>query len=317
MFKWPDTFATVAEFNHARTELLARYRVCLGEMPERVELRPKLLATKPCPGYRRELVEYTVEQDEPPVRAFVCIPDQIRPGAPAVVCLHQHAGQFNLGKSEQVGRLGSPHQRQALELAARGFITMAADSRCFEERGKYWDGDGIYNCSLIIRGATLAGRFVWDIQREVDYLLTRPEVNPERIGVIGHSMGAQQILITLPLEPRFRAAVAGEGLKLYSGMLTRGDTFSQPQIVPGFYRYADLDALPAMYAPSPLMITGRTKDHVSPLEDQVAAEARLRAIYALHGASDKIDFPRDAGDHQFSPPLREAAYAWLEKHLAE
>lgn len=315
MFRWPETFASPQEFEQARKTLVELYRQCLGEMPERIELQPKVLATEQRDGYRRELVEYSVEKDEAPVRAYVCIPDKIKPGSPSIVCLHQHGGQFALGKSEQVGRIGSPHQQQAIDLARRGYVTIAADSRCFEERMKYWDGDTIYSMSLLIRGATLAGRFIWDIQREIDYFVSRPEVNPDLLGIIGHSMGAMQTTITLPLEPRIKVAVASQGAKLYSGMLHRGDGFAQVYVLPGFYKYADLDALLACFAPKPLLLTGRNQDNVSRIEDQVVVEKRLQAIYDLHGASANLKYIREDGGHQFSPPLRQVAYEWFDQHL--
>lgn len=315
MFLWPETFASKHEFEQARKQFVELYRQCLGEMPERIELKPKVLATEQRDGYRRELVEYAVEKDEPAVRAFVCIPDKIRQNSPSIVCLHQHGGQFALGKSEQVGRIGSPHQQQAIELAKRGYVTITADSRCFEERMKYWDGDGIYGMSLLIKGATLAGRFVWDIQREFDYFTTRPEVNKDLLGIIGHSMGSQQVTITLPLEPRIKVAVSSQGAKLYSGMLERGDSFPMSYVLPGLYKFADLDALLAVFAPKPLLLTGRNQDSVSHLPDQQKIEQRLRVVYDLYGASDSLEYVREDGGHQFSPPLRQAAYEWFDRHL--
>jgi dienelactone hydrolase len=315
MFRWPEKFASKQEFEQARNTLVELYRQCLGEMPERVELKPKVLAAEQRDGYRRELIEYSVEKDETPVRAYVCVPDRIKPGSPSIVCLHQHGGQFGLGKSEQVGRIGSPHQQQAIDLAKRGYVTIAADSRCFEERMKYWDGDGIYGMSLLIKGATLAGRFTWDIQREVDYFITRPEVNKDLLGLIGHSMGSQQATITLPLETRIKVAVASQGAKLYSGMLERGDNFPMSYVLPGFYKYADLDALLASFAPKPLLLTGRNQDSVSHLPDQKKIEERLQAVYGLYGASANVKYIREDGGHQFSPPLRQAAYEWFDQHL--
>lgn len=315
MFHWPETFSSVDQFNQARKLLIEAYTSCLGKMPERVELNAKVLASKPCDGYRRELVQYEVDKDEAPVKAYVCIPDTIRAKSPSIVCLHQHGGQFALGKSEQVGRIGSPHQQQAIDLARLGFVTIAADSRCFEERIKYWDGDTIYGMSLLMKGATLAGRFIWDIQREIDYFTSRSEVNGDLLGLIGHSMGSQQAIITLPLEPRIKVAVASQGAKLYSGMMERGDAYPQSYVLPGFYQYADLDAILSTFAPKPLLLAGRNQDSVSHLPDQLKIEKRLQAIYDLHGAGNKLRYVREDGGHQFSPPLRQAAYAWFDEHL--
>lgn len=317
MFHWPQTFSSRQQFEQARKQIAEIYLQCLGEMPERIALNAKVLASEQRDGFRRELVQYEVEKDEVPVKAFVCIPDRIRPGSPAIICLHQHGGQFGLGKSEQVGRIGSPHQQQAIDLARRGFVTIAADARCFEERMKYWDGDTIYSMSLLIQGATLAGRNVWDIQREIDYLVSRPEVNPNLLGIVGHSMGSFQVSLMLPVEPRIKVAVSSEGAKLFSGMLQRGDSFPQAYVLPGFYKYADLDAILASFAPKPLLLTGRNQDSVSRIEDQIEMEKRLKAVYALYDATDKFSYPREDGGHQFSPTLRQAAYEWFDRHLKE
>ena len=315
MFHWPEKFSSKQEFDQARAQFVELYRKCLGEMPDRVDLNAKVLASEQRDGYRRELVQYEVEKDEPPVKAYLCIPDNPKPGSPSIVCLHQHGGQFALGKSEQVGRIGSPHQQQAIDLARRGYVTIAADSRCFEERMKYWDGDGIYGMSMLIKGATLPGRFIWDIQREIDYFTSRPEVNKDLLGIIGHSMGSMQTTILLPLEPRIKVAVASQGAKLYSGMLERGDSFPQVYILPGFYKFADLDALLMCFAPKPLLLTGREQDSVSRIEDQLIIEKRLAALYDLLGAPANFKYIREPGGHQFSPPLRQVAYQWFDQHL--
>ncbi len=315
MFHWPESFSSTEQFEDARKQLAEIYLRCLGEIPERLELDPKVLETRQKDGYRRELIEYAVEKDEPRVRGYVFIPDKIKPGSPSIVCLHQHGGQFSLGKSEQAARIGSPHQNQAVELAQRGYVTITADARCFEERMKYWDGDGIYGTSLLIKGATLPGRNVWDIQRKIDYFVSRPEVNPDLLGVVGHSMGSMHTTILLPLEPRIKVAVASQGVKLYSGMLERGDGFPQAYILPGFYKYADLDALLASFAPKPLLLTGREQDSVSKLDDQLEMERRLTAVYDLFGAKENFKYVREPGGHQFSPALRAAAYDWFDRHL--
>ncbi len=180
---------------------------------------------------------------------------------------------------------------------------------------KYWDGDTIYNMSLLIKGATLAGRFIWDIQREIDYFVSRPEVNADLLGITGHSMGSFQVSLVLPVEPRIKVAVASQGVKLYKGMLERGDSFPQAYVLPGFYNFADLDALLASFAPKPLLLTGRRQDSVSRIEDQLEVEKRLKALYDLFGKPGNFTYPREDGGHQFSPGLRQAAYDWFDQHL--
>lgn len=307
-------FSSIEQFEQVRREVAQRYRESLLAMPEPVDMAPRVLEREDRGDYIRELIEYTVEVDEV-VRAYVLIPKHVQLPAPGVLCLHQHGGQFELGKSEQVGRIGSPLQYMALELVQRGYVTIAADARCFEQRRKYWDGDRIYSRGLLIQGRTLAGANVWDIQRELDYFTAREEVDSDRIGAIGHSMGSFHATLMLPIEPRIKVAIASQGSKLFEYMLQRGDQFPEAYLLPGFYSHADLDALYWSFAPKPLLLFGRRQDSVSHLPDQEEIERRVRATYALHGAEDRFDYIREDGGHAFSDAFRAEAYTWLEKWL--
>lgn len=308
-------FESAEQFEQAREKLVDNYRKCLGRMPEPRALQPRTLERQDRGDYIREKIEYKVEPDEPPVPAYLLIPKNVELPAPGIVCLHQHGGQFALGKSEQVGRIGSDLQHVALELVRLGYVTIAADSRCFEQRRKYWDGDGVYSSSLLITGRTLAGAFVWDIQREIDYFVSRREVDSRRLGIIGHSMGAMQTALILPLEPRIKVAVASQGAKLYENMLKRGDGFPHGYLLPGFYQYADLDALHWLGAPRPLLLFGRRQDSVSHLDDQEEIERRVRGVYRLLDAEDRFDYIREDGTHAFSDRFRREAYAWFNRWL--
>jgi len=308
-------FESVEQFEQTREELVSAYRASLGSMPESCALQPRTLEREDRGDYIREKLEYRVEPGEPAVAAYLLIPKGVKLPRPGVVCLHQHGGQFALGKSEQVGRIGSPLQHVALELVRLGYVTIAADSRCFEQRGKYWDGDGVYAHSLLIQGRTLAGAFVWDIQREIDYFCSREEVDSERIGVIGHSMGSMQTTLMLPIEGRIKVAVASQGAKLYEKMIERGDNFPWAYQLPGFYNHADLDALYWLSAPRPLMLTGRRQDSVSHLGDQEEVERRVGNVYALVGAKEKFAYVREDGGHGFGDDLRRQAYAWMNRWL--
>src|SRR5437879_776658 len=116
----------------------------LGRMPEPAALEPTVdqrVALRPESdqarySIARERLSYQVEPGQR-VGAYLFVPFRpgIRPGRrPAILCLHQHAGQFELGKSEPAGLAGNPEQHYALELARRGYVTLVADQLCFEDR---------------------------------------------------------------------------------------------------------------------------------------------------------------------------------------
>ena len=95
-------------------------------------LKAELTDEIDCDGYERRLVAYDVPSGR--ASAFVCIPSGLARPAPVVFCHHQHAGQFDLGKSEVCGLRGNPDQAYAAELAQRWFVTIAPDAIGFEDR---------------------------------------------------------------------------------------------------------------------------------------------------------------------------------------
>jgi dienelactone hydrolase len=105
----------------------------LGETPSKTDLNPEVIEEVDCTSFVRRKISYSVEPDER-VNAYLSIPKRSAGPFPAVYCFHQHAGNRLLGKSEVVGLAGSPDQAYAKELAERGYVTLAPDAVCFEER---------------------------------------------------------------------------------------------------------------------------------------------------------------------------------------
>src|SRR5215469_7436645 len=165
----------------------------LGPFPVRCPLDAVLLETADCGSYVRETIEYAVETDER-VKSFLLVPKHVNRGVPAIFAHHQHAGQFHLGKSEVVGLKGDANQAYASELAERGYVVIAPDALAFEERN--WSNPSGYAeyyelATRLVRGRTLLSKCLHDVSVALDYLVARPEVDPLRIGFIGHSYGGK------------------------------------------------------------------------------------------------------------------------------
>jgi len=105
----------------------------IGPTPAHCPLDPIILDDVDCGSYVRQTVEYAVEECER-LKSFILVPKNATGPMPAVLAHHQHAGQFDLGKSEVVGLAGDPDQAYGAELAERGYVVIAPDAIAFEER---------------------------------------------------------------------------------------------------------------------------------------------------------------------------------------
>ena len=295
-----------------RAHLLAHFQRVAGPLPSRdgtgpLELRVEEEAA--VGSLRRRKVSYQAGPGNR-VSAYLFIPRGRRPRA-AVLCLHQTTPS---GKAEPAGLSGSPDLAYARELAERGFVTLAPDYPSFgEHRWKFGPGSGYVS-------GTMKG--IADHIRAVDVLASLPEVDPERIGCIGHSLGGHNTLFLGLFEPRVKVLVSSCGftrlgkddlpswtgpaymprLATVFGNMTERVPFDFPEIV-------------AALAPRPSLACAATRDadfDVTGVRDTLES---ARFIYGLYGKRDNLQGHYPDSPHGFPPAARKRAYAFLERHL--
>ena len=290
-------------------------RRLLGRMPARSALRPTILERAPLRTVVREKVRYAVATSER-VSAYLFLPPGPGPH-PAVLCLHQHHREFHLGKSEPAGLAGNPEQFCALELARRGYVTFAPDALGFEERQhptlRGQDYERFLAMGLLTEGSSLQAKMLWDLMRALDYLAARKEVDARRIGCLGHSLGGQETLFLSALDRRVAAAASSCGFSSYQAIFAGGILHNYAAYVPGLRRYGDLERVLGLVAPRPFLALAGEDDPIFPLAGVQATVRGARRAYARAPGRLRLDlFP---GGHAFSGPMREAAYAWLDRWL--
>lgn len=230
---------------------------------------------------------------------------------PAVLCLHQTT---DAGKDEPAGIRGDPNLKYALELAERGYVTLAPDYPSFGEHAYDFDPKHGY-----VSGTMKA---IWDNIRAVDLLETLPEVDAERIGCIGHSLGGHNAIFTAVFEPRLKAVVSSCG---FSSMqkddvpswtgprympLIASEFKNDPKKLP-----FDFHELVAAIAPRPFFASAATKDNdfdVSGVKDVLDA---ARPIYELLGKADDLVGHYPEVGHSFPEDSRRRAYDFLARTL--
>lgn len=283
----------------------------LGPFPEKCELSSRVLETVDCGSYLRETIDYAVETNER-VKAFFLMPKKRSGRTPAVFCHHQHAGQFDIGKSEVVGLKGDSDQAFGSELAERGYIVIAPDAIAFEERN--WSspsGHAEYFelTARLVQGRTLLAKVLHDVGVALDYLEKRPEVDADRIGFIGHSYGGRMAIWAPAFDERIKASVSNCGCIDYKASVIR-ETGIQPEFcVPSIMQYGDIEDVVCLVSPRALRIQAADDDKWS----RSAEEIYKHALPSF--PPDQIELGQYKGKHVFTEEMRRAAYAFLDRHL--
>ena len=301
----------------------------LGTMPEPAPLEPRVerrVALRPEGDHDRysvvrESVNYEVEPGQR-VAAYLFLPFRpgIRPGRrPAVLCLHQHAGQFELGRSEPAGLAGNPEQHYALALARRGYVTLVADHLCFEDRrDPALEGAAFERFEFTRRvslGSSLQAKYSSDAMRGLDYLTARDEVDPARVGCLGHSLGGQQALFLAALDERVRVGASSCGFASLATIFRDRINHNFAAYVPGLAAEADLGDVLALVAPRPFFVGVGRADRIFPVDGVEATVAAARAAYAAADAASHLALMIEPGAHAFSDPMRAAAFDFFDRWL--
>ena len=291
--------------------MMGNLRLLMGPPPEAVPLESIILESIDCGSYVREKIEYAVEPGER-VRAYLCVPKALSRPAAAVFCHHQHANNFEIGKSEVVGLAGDEDQSYAAELAKLGFVTIAPDAFLFEERN--WSRDSgraayFELATRLVLSKTLLAKVLHDVSVGIDYLCGRPEVDLDRIGFIGHSYGGRMAIWAPALDERIRASVSHCGCIDYRHSLSREAGIQMEFCVPGIASLLDISDVCAMSSPRALLLSACMDD----IWSRGAQDTYEKALAKYDGNSLELKIWK--GGHVFTPKMREYAYAFLSRYL--
>lgn len=241
--------------------------------------------------------------------------DRPRP-APAILYACGHAPEKLAGVS-----LGNKtHYRHHGEWFARhGYACLVFDTLQLGEIEGFHHGT--YNLDRwwwVSRGYTPAGVEAWNGIRAIDYLQSRPEVDPDRIGMTGRSGGGVGTWWTAALDERVKVAVPVAGITDLRDQVVDGCVrgHCDCMFMVNTYRW-DYPAIAALIAPRPLLVGNTDADWIFPLDGVVRTFEQARRIYALHGAEQKIGLAIAPGPHEDGPELQLAALRWFDTHLRE
>ena len=298
-----------------REQILANMQLVMGPKPDssaRVALDVQIGEEVKMPRYVRKKLTFAAEKNDR-VPAYLLVPLGHTGRMPAVLCLHQTT---RIGKGEPAGLGERDNMRYAVHLAERGYVTLAPDYPSF--------GDYAYDFahSKFQSGSMKA---VWNNMRAIDLLQALPEVDPERIGCIGHSLGGHNTMFTAAFDTRIKAAVSNCGFtsfaKYYGGNLKGWTSDRYMPRIAAVYDLRpekmpfDFTEVVAAIAPRAFLASAPIHDdnfEVSGVKDCIAA---AKPVYELLGAGDRLAANYPDCKHDFPPEVRKVAYEWLDRWL--
>jgi dienelactone hydrolase len=340
----PIAAGSLEEWKRERQGYAKAYRELIGPWPaERLPLKARLLEKTVAARWTRFKVAFTSLPGDTPhageLRAWLFVPAGHSEKMPAIITLHQTLPQ---GKDEPAGIKASlPWLTFARYYAERGYVTLAPDMIGYGERtaggyertGFEWaDAQPILDRH---RDMTLLGLMLFDVSRCVDFLQARPEVDAERIGVMGHSLGGILTNAVLPLEPRLKVGVASCGYGLFRTDEDFGMRWAGPNsaYLPRLALYRarrndlplDFHHILALAAPRPHLIQTALGDTIWTLpavgENAFVIKElrRVRSLYGKEAVDGLIAIEPGGGardrNHGWYPETQQAADALFAKVL--
>ena len=296
-----------------RGHILANMQRVMGPLPERgreVPLDVHILQTEKLAKVTRQKITYAAAKGDR-VPAFLLIPHRLRGPAPAMLCLHGTEGSRG-----RTAGLGPDYPRYTLELAERGYVTIAPDYPLLGENQT--DPAALGYVSGTMKG-------IWDHMRAVDLLESLPEVDRRRIGCVGVSLGGHNSLFVAAMDLRIKVVVSSSGFDSfadYKGGNLAGwcQTRYMPRIESVYGKDPaklpfDFPEVLAAIAPRPLYIHAPQSDDNFRLASVKRCVQAAAAVYALFGAGDRIVTAYPPGGHGFPPEAREEAYRFIDQAL--
>ncbi|MCS7113322.1 MAG: alpha/beta hydrolase family protein [Nitrososphaerota archaeon] len=302
---------TREEFERWKAKLKAKILELLGEFPEPAPLNPQLLSSEEKEDYVRE--KWLIQSEEDCYIPLYLLIPKGSGRKPAILCAHGH-GPY--GKDPVAGvHFDDPNRKANIamhnynygeQMAIAGFVTVAPDWRSFGERIAYrnpYPGRDICNVHFLqhlILGRTLLGSNIFDGMRVIDFLLTRREVDPDRIGCMGLSFGGTMTTYLALLDDRIKAADIICYATTTEHYAISRPNFCGSQIVPYLYRYADVPDVIAAVAPKPLLVESGASDTCFWIHSALKAHETIRRAYEVSGHPENLWIEVFPGEHSWS-----------------
>ncbi|MFU0853211.1 dienelactone hydrolase family protein [Kluyvera cryocrescens] len=286
-------------------------------------------------GYVAEKLALNITDDNR-IAALLLTPKTPGPH-PTIVLLHDHGSKFDIGKEKLIrpwGDAGQLASAQAWadkffsgrfigdELAKRGYTVIAIDSPGWGDRGPMvYEQQQALASNYFNLGRSLAGEVAYEDMRTVDFIASLQDVDPQRIGVLGFSMGGFRAWQLAALSEKVAATAVISWFGTYEGLMTPGNNVLRGQsayymLHPGMPAKMDIPDIASIAAPKPMLIFSGGQDKLFPAQAVSDAFAKVHKVWASQKADDMLvtkSWP-ELG-HVFYRQQQDEVFPWLDKWL--
>ena len=288
----------------------------LGKLPPRDrKVSAQLVSTEDRGTYTLEKLVLDLNGEEP-APAYFAKPKGATGKRPTVLFNHSHGGGYQIGKTEFLeGReyMGKPPYAEFL--TSLGLNALCFDAWIFGERSGRAELDMFKD--MIWHGRVLWGMMVYDSLKAVDYLVSRPDVDHQRLATVGMSMGSSTAQWIGALEPRLKVVVDiccltdWHTLVEVGGLKGHGIYYYVPDLL-NHFTTAQMNAL---IAPRAHLALAGNLDALTPLAGLEKVDKELKSVYAAAGHPGNWQLLRYDSAHLETPAMREEIRKWLVARL--
>lgn len=299
--------------NKAETRRQLLEMLGLDPLPERTDLQVTITGQLDHPEFTVENLHF---QSRPGlyVTGNLYVPKNLSGPVPAILYVCGHARVVKDGVS--LG--GKAHyQHHGGWFARNGYVCLIIDTLQLGEIEGIHHGTYRYNrWWWLSRGYCPAGVEAWNCVRALDYLQSRPEVNPEKLGVTGRSGGGAYSWWISAIDDRIQAAVPVAGITDLENHVVDGcvEGHCDCMYMVNTYRW-DYPQVAALNFPRPLLFSNTDRDRIFPLDGVYRTYSRVRRLYELDKRGDIVALNITAGGHLDTQELQIHAMRWFDKHL--
>ncbi|MCD8262037.1 MAG: dienelactone hydrolase family protein, partial [Bacteroides sp.] len=291
----------------------ARHRLiaCFDNLPPVSEFAAEVLETEQREGYEARKILFNLT-DWYRIPAYLLIPEGEGP-FPAIIMLHDHGAKFSIGKEKIVKPFGVSREviADAEEWSVRcydslftgdyyarnGYVVLAIDALFWSERGQKegvdYDGQQALASNLMQMGMSWGGLITFDDMQSAEFLATLPEVDEEKIGALGFSMGGYRAWMLSAASDRVKASAAlcwmntTDSLMTFTNNQNKGGS-AYSMLIPGIRKYLDYPHVASIACPKPALFFNGIHDKLFPVEGTKEAFCILENVWESQGARDKL-----------------------------